>query len=61
MLSVCSQWEERLGLDPMLLDHLDEKAALFVRDPYDKGAKAELDAALMEFLEATVENLPDKR
>ena len=48
-------------MDPVLLDRLDEKAALFLGDPYDKDAKAELDVALADFLEATVENLPDKR
>jgi hypothetical protein len=44
-----------------LLDRLDEKVAVFVRVPHDEGAKAELDVALADFLEAAVENLPDKR
>jgi hypothetical protein len=61
LLAVCGQWEQRFGLDPLLLDKLDGAAALFVRDPHDESAKAELDAALMEFLEVVVENLPDKQ
>jgi hypothetical protein len=55
LLALCAQYEEKFGLDPLLLDRLDEKAALFVRDPHDEGAKAELDVALADFLEAAVE------
>jgi hypothetical protein len=61
MLAVCAEYEERFQLDPLLLDRLDEKVAAFVRDPHDEGAKVELDEALLSFLAAAVEHLPDKQ
>ncbi len=55
LLAICSRYEERFGLAPDLLDRLDSKAALFVRDPHDEDAKEALDIALLAFLEAAVE------
>jgi hypothetical protein len=55
MLAVCAQLEQRFGLDPLLLDRLDEKAAVFVLDARDEDAKVELDVALVDFLTAAVE------
>jgi len=57
ILAACARYAERLGLDPLLLDRLDERVSAFVRDPHDESAKGALVVALAAFLAATLEAL----
>ena len=59
ILAACARYEERFGLDPLLLDRLDEKVSAFVGDPHDEPAKAALVVALAAFLAATIEEVID--
>ena len=59
ILAASARLEEKFGLDPRLLDELDEKTSVFVRDPQDVAARADFAVALAGFLAATLEEVID--
>jgi hypothetical protein len=48
-------------LDPMLLDRLRDALTEYYQDPEDQEAHERYVCAFADFLEAVVDNLPDKR
>jgi hypothetical protein len=54
LVRLCAQAERKWGIDPMLLDHVDDAVNEYLADIGDEGAQERLYRELAEFWEAVL-------